>query len=682
MSIRVPLVALLGVTLAAAAGVGLPSCSDAGPSAELAPPEPIASVSQRATGVCDSNPPASSQACIDAVQQSGGVVNDVFKDKNGLTADLLPVYGKLFNNWPGCPTTHVACAGQSLPPYDCPSQYQCNAGVTNDFANAAAYMNALDRLWWQPLRLTDHALDANGCPAWGSGTADGIGGNYFPWEGLVFDLGGPSNKVAIFAENDHGPQPCESLEYTVYLTDNPFSQELIQKPATDGVDPQKWNRAVLATIFTKGFAEVRPPDPVGFAACGDTQFYSVEEDSFVQVFALPCGITFRYAAIIAGNDGLDFPECAYDSSEGEIDAVAGLTEDGAGVCPDADSDLFVDCTCPGAPPVCDCNDADPMVHPGAPEPCDAPDLNCDGAPGGCAAGLTCYQSICIPPCAGGETPCPPGASCKPAAGTNLCVPDDCSVGGCPPGSVCNVDGVCVPACTNVVCPGSQVCKEGSCVDPCQGVQCPVPKICQAGQCVPPCSCYSGDVGCEDLVGTVCDKGGSDLCVSPSCLNANCAADQTCDPTTGTCVDFCNPSVVCPADEKCVAPTGCVPLCEGVTCDPGLTCDPKTGKCADLSCVNVTCFAPTVCVGGKCVTPDGGGAGGSGAGGSGGSTSSGLDAGVPGERPDPGDEGSCGCRVPGGSTSPNDSGWGWLLALALVSNLSIARSARASRRSKR
>ena len=27
----------------------------------------------------------------------------------------------------------------------------------------------------------------------------------------------------------------------------------------------------------------------------------------------------------------------------EIDAVAGLTEDGAGVCPDADHDNFVDC---------------------------------------------------------------------------------------------------------------------------------------------------------------------------------------------------------------------------------------------------------------------------------------------------------------------------------------------------
>jgi hypothetical protein len=38
----------------------------------------------------------------------------------------------------------------------------------------------------------------------------------------------------------------------------------------------------------------------------------------------------RYAAVIAGNDGIDFPACAYDSSEAEVDAVAGLTQAGRG----------------------------------------------------------------------------------------------------------------------------------------------------------------------------------------------------------------------------------------------------------------------------------------------------------------------------------------------------------------
>lgn len=657
---RLPLFAFLGLALAGI-GAGLASCSEANVDDDLAPPEPVAQVAQRATGICDSNPPATTEACFKAIQSNGGaVVNDIFKDSNGLTADQLPVFGTLFNNWPGCPTTHLGCAGQSLPPYDCAGQYQCN-NLPNTFANASTYLNALDRLWGQPYRLVDHALDANGCPNWAAVTADGIGGNYFPWEGFVFDLGGPSNKVAIFAENDHGPQPCESLEYTVYLTDNPFSKELIQKPAVDGVDPQKWNRAVLTTIFTQGFAELRAPDPVGHASCGDTALYAVEEDSFAQVFALPCGITFRYAAVIAGNDALDFPECGFDSSEAELDAVAGLTEGGAGVCPDADSDLFVDCNCPGAPPVCDCNDMDPGVHPGAPEACDDQDLNCDGAPGGCTGNLVCYESVCVPPCGGGENPCPPGASCKQTGSGNLCVPDTCSVGGCPPGSVCS-DGVCVPACAEVSCPGDLVCKDGQCVDLCKDTQCPDPQVCQAGKCVAPCSCFAAEIGCAGLPGTVCDKDNTDLCVPPICAGVQCGATQSCDPATGTCVDFCNPSVQCPEGQKCLAPTGCVPSCEGVTCGPGLECNPKSGMCEDLSCVNVTCFAPSVCVKGECVTPDGGGAGGGDAG-TGSAAGGGAETGAGGSgRPDPGEEGSCGCRVPGGAPLP--AGLGWMAAAGL------------------
>jgi hypothetical protein len=668
-----PVVGLLGLFTLAACGATVGSCAEADPVHQAPPPEPVRQVQQRATGVCDANPPASTQACVDAIQANGGaIVNDVFKDTNGLTADQLPVFGTLFNNWPGCSTTHLGCAGQSLAPFDCPAQYQCNVAA-NTFANASQYMNALDRLWWQPYRLVDHALDGNGCPNWAAVTTDGVGGNYFPWEGLVFDLGGPSNKVAIFAENDHGPQPCESLEYTVYLTDDPFSKELIQKPAVDGVDPKKWNRAVLTTIFTKGFVEVRPPDPVGHAACGDTALYSVEEDSFAQVFALPCGITFRYAAIIAGNDGLDFAECAFDSSEAELDAVAGLTEGGAGVCPDADGDLYVECMCPGAPPVCDCDDTDPAVHPLAPEPCDAMDLDCDKLPGSCETNLYCHQSICIPPCGGGENPCPLGSSCKMTPQGNLCVPEDCAVGGCPPGSVCE-EGICVPACDDVTCPGDQVCKDGVCLDPCKDVQCAPPQVCQNGSCVAPCSCFAADVGCESIPGSVCDKGNTDTCVPPACKDVKCSAAQKCDPTNGMCVDFCNPNVNCPPGQKCVAPTGCVPLCDGVTCDEGLECNPKNGLCEDLACQDVVCFAPTVCDKGMCVVPDGGvGEGGAGGGDAGAGGSTGSAATSP---RDPGETGGCGCRVPGDERSDaQGGGLGVLLVGAAAAALARVRRGR-------
>ncbi len=641
----------------------------------------LASAGARAqTGVCDSNPPVSTQACIDAIQSNGSVINDIFKDANGLTGQQLPVFGTLFANWPGCDTTPFAgCAGQSQPPYDCPGQYTC-AALAPTIANASAYLNALDRLWWHPCRLANHQM-LGACPDW-TCIANGVGGAYNPWEGLVFDLGGPSNKVAIFAQNDHGPQPCESTEYTVYLSDNPYSQEAILDPKTTGVDPMKWNRAVLTTLFTKGWVEVRPPDPVGYAACGDTADYSVEEDSFAQVFALPCGITFRYAAIIAGNDGLDFPQCAYDSDEAELDAVAGLTESGAAVCPDADGDLYVDCNCPGAPLVCDCDDANPGIHPGAPEACDSPDLSCDGVPGSCTGSLVCYQSLCIAPCEGENQFCPAGSTCTQTPEGTLCVPADCTVGGCPPGGVCS-NGVCVPVCTGVVCPGAQTCVDGQCIDPCAGIQCPAGQLCQAGACHSPCSCFAGQIGCADQAGTVCDAGNTGLCVAPACAGVVCNAGETCDAATGMCKPFCDPSVVCPPGQKCSDPAGCVPLCEGVTCEAGFTCDPATGQCVDMACKDVNCFPPQVCVMGQCIDPGTGSGGAGGAGGSGGgagtSSSSGNGAGgaPSGSGNDPGDEGGCGCRTAGRS---GGVGWAGLLVLAAGAAIGARRRATRARRS--
>jgi MYXO-CTERM domain-containing protein len=655
--VRVGAVAGVGVVVLALGTLHVSSCGEAGP--DPSPRENVGRTQLAATGVCDNTPPSSTQACIDAVQLNGGVVNDVFTDANGLTADQLPIFGQLFNNWPGCNTvSYAGCSGQSLPPYDCPGQYQCT-GLPNTFANASVHLNALDRLWWHPCRLTNHSI-VNNCPVWSSCTADGIGGNYLPWEGLVFDLGGPSNQVAIFAQNDHGPQPCESLEYTVYLTDNPFSQSAILDPAGQGVDPNQWNRAVLTKIFTKGFVEVRPPDPIGHAACGDTALYSVEEDSFAQVFSLPCGINFRYAAIIAGNDGLDFPECAFDSQEAELDAVAGLTETGAAVCPDADGDHYVDCACPGAPPVCDCNDADENVNPGEPEPCDSVDINCDNVPGSCDQPLVCHDSICIPTCVDESASCPTGSECTSTPQGNLCVPSDCTVSMCPVGSIC-VDGQCVPACDNVVCPGTQICQDGQCIDPCKDIACPSPLVCQLGTCVPPCECFQGDIGCVDLPGTVCDDGNTGLCVPPLCEGVVCLPSQHCDGTTGLCVDFCHPGVMCPLGQKCVDPDGCVDLCFDVNCPDGFACNPETGDCVDDSCADVECIPPAVCVDGECVDMGGdGGGGSSGAGGSGGAVSSASGPNGAPQQQVIEDAGSCGCRV----ASRRTPSAAWLLLLAL------------------
>jgi hypothetical protein len=558
----------------------------------------LATSARASTGVCDVD--LTSQAtCTAQIQNAGTVVNDIFRDSQNRTGAQLPTFGQVYNAWPGCNLPSAGCAGTSLPPYDCPGQYSC-ASVANTLVNASAYLNQLDRQWWQPCRLSDHTLDANGCPKFGTCIADGVGGSYFPWEGLVFDLQGPSNKVALFAENDHGPQPCESLEYSVYLSDNPLARAAITDPLVSGVDPAKWNRAVLSKIYTKGFVEVRPPDPAGHGAtCGDTATFSVEEDSFVQVFSLPCGITFRYAAIVAGNDALDFPGCGYDSSEAEVDAVAGLTEDGAGVCPDRDGDHFVDCTCPNAPPVCDCNDSDPAIHPGAPEACDSPDLNCDLQPGACSGALVCYDSVCREACTGEF--CGNGDACVVTPAGQLCLPSSCAQGGCPPGQTC-ISGQCESSCTGVACPAGQTCQDGNCIDPCANVVCPAGQACAAGACAAPCTCLQGDLGCAAQAGTVCASNGT--CVPTACAGVTCTGSMTCDPSTGTCVPQCA-GVTCPFGQTCVEGSGCVPRCNGVACTGTEVCDPADGACKDPGCIGVACTGGLVCIGGTCVDTDGG-----------------------------------------------------------------------------
>lgn len=613
-------------------------------------------------------------ACTNEILSAAGVVvNDIFRDVNGHDALHLPLYGKIVDNWPGCPE-HVdfAGAGHSVAPYNCPGQYTTDS-TSATVASANQFLAAVDRYWWQPCRLGDPSLtDIGGgtmCVANWSCITDGVGGNYNPWQGMVFDLGGPSNQVAIFAENDHGPQPCESLEYTVFLSDNLAARDQVLDPKTQGVDPSKWNRAVLSKIYTWGWITTRAPDPANYGpSCGDTSAYSVEEDSFVQVFSLPCGITFRYASVVAGNDGRDFPSCAYDSNEGEIDAVAGLTESGAAVCPDADGDLYVDCNCPGHPTVCDCDDADVAVHPGAPEVCDAAkDLNCDGAVGTpCGADLICYSGICIPTCSGGENPfCPGGSTCQQTPQGKACVPADCTTAGCPAGSVCT-NGVCVPACSGVVCPGHQVCQDGACIDPCANLVCPAGQLCQGGQCVSPCNCFQGDIGCG-TTGDVCDTGSSNVCVPPACKGIVCQPGETCDPTTGICETFCNVDTKCPAGQKCVEPDGCVPVCKGVTCPDKWTCDQTTGVCVDTSCEGISCFSPQVCVAGQCVTPDGGtgggGFGGGGSGGAGGTTTS-TPSGSSGAG-DAGEKSGCGCRLPGEEAPLSCAGALALLGLAAL-----------------
>jgi hypothetical protein len=59
----------------------------------------------------------------------------------------------------------------------------------------------------------------------------------------------------------------------------------------------------------------------------------------VTVYTLPPRVDLRYAAVVAGNDGRDFLECASDAAVGQVDAIAGLTGAGANLCPTCDPDV-------------------------------------------------------------------------------------------------------------------------------------------------------------------------------------------------------------------------------------------------------------------------------------------------------------------------------------------------------
>jgi hypothetical protein len=126
-------------------------------------------------------------------------------------------------------------------------------------------------------------------------TIDGVAGGD-PTLGNWFDLGGQANKVVVFPIIDHGPVPSEALEFTVYLSD----------------DLSTWTRAKLETAYDQGWSA----DP-NIA------------DGWTSVYALAGGQTFRYTSVVWGG-----ASSIWADGDGEIDAVAGLTEQGGGVVPE------------------------------------------------------------------------------------------------------------------------------------------------------------------------------------------------------------------------------------------------------------------------------------------------------------------------------------------------------------
>jgi hypothetical protein len=155
--------------------------------------------------------------------------------------------------------------------------------VGDVLALAAADANALDFAWVQ---------DVGNTITFSPGVTGGR-----PSEGLVWDLGGQANQLAVFVFVDHGPVPGEVLENTAWLSN-------------DGNAPDAgWTQAELTHVYGAGWS----PDPN-------------ISDGFVAVYRLPGGATFRFASVTHGGPG-----AVLRDGDNEIDAVAGLTAGGAGV---------------------------------------------------------------------------------------------------------------------------------------------------------------------------------------------------------------------------------------------------------------------------------------------------------------------------------------------------------------
>ncbi len=451
------------------------------------------------------------------------------------------------------------------------TDYQCVPDVPP--SEAPLYGNNLDWRWMQNVRIRSDgatAADVDDC-----GGDQALCGYTAPWRsGFVFDLQGPANRVVVFPITDHVGNSClEAFEYSVYLTDDPASTGFV----TDGEtpDPSRWNRAVLVRAFLRGWTN--NPESTGtvadmtahpLTAHRDEAGEEAISDSITTVWSLPCGVQFRYVAIVPGNYGNPDSRCTFNSNEDEFDAVAGLNEDNTAVCADADRDGFRAASCGGP----DCDDNNLEINPGIVEGCSATrDLNCDGTTPRCPLTTACVNGLCVPRCVEGA--CDTGFTCvrQDGGAGEYCVPTPCANVTCPAEQVCGPRG-CQDPCAGATCPTGQVCRNGACVDPCAGVPCPARQHCTAGRCEPNCPC----VACG--TGTACNE------MSGRCESPGCAATR------------CVPGTV----RDCTGPTPqCVPSCMGVTCPLGTLCDEDTARCVADRCFGIACPVGSNCVDGLC-----------------------------------------------------------------------------------
>lgn len=145
----------------------------------------------------------------------------------------------------------------------------------------------------------DHAWVQNTAP---NANPGGVAGSA-PSQGIVWDLGGQANQLAVFVFVDHGPVPGEVLENTVWLSNNPNAADV------------GWIQATLVHVYGDGWS---PGSSIS--------------DGFVAVYQLANQATFQYASVTWGGPG-----AIVRDGDNEIDAVGGLNFQGGGLIPEPTS---------------------------------------------------------------------------------------------------------------------------------------------------------------------------------------------------------------------------------------------------------------------------------------------------------------------------------------------------------